>query len=217
MAKDAQIRSRLCLVTPPRHDAGELAPRLGDALGGGDVAALIVTGEAADPGALQRSAEVLTPIAQRRGVAAIVLNDTRVVGRTGADGVHVDSGIDDVAAAIAAFRGTRMVGAGGLASRHEAMLAGEAGPDYLFFGRLDGDSGDAIFAKAFDLAAWWSSVAVIPAVVMGARTLESVEAAAAADIAFVALSRAVWEDARGPAAAVAEACARMAAIREPVA
>ena len=81
-------------------------------------------------------------------------------------------------------------------------------------GRLDGDNGDQIFPKAFDLAAWWSSLFEIPAVVMGGRTIESVVAAAEAGIEFVALRSAVWDYPQGPAAAVAEAN-RLLTVTEP--
>jgi thiamine-phosphate pyrophosphorylase len=98
------------------------------------------------------------------------------------------------------------------------MELAEAEPDYLFFGRLDGDTGDEIFPRALDLAAWWASVAVIPAIVMGGRQMESVAAAAANGIDFVALCSAVWDDGRGPGAAVADAAARLAELsREPAA
>ncbi len=140
MANNNATRCRLCLVTPTTLDPTELARKVGEAVSGGDVASLIIAGTPADPAALQRTAQLLVPIAQAAGVAAVVHNDTRVVGRTGADGIHIDTGLDDVAAAVAAFHPKRMVGAGGLLSRHDAMAAGELGPDYLFFGRLDGDT-----------------------------------------------------------------------------
>ncbi len=217
MANEADTRCRLCLVTPPDDDVASAARRLSQALSGGDVASLIIAGKADDPALLQRAAEALVPIAHARDVAALVHNDTGVAGRAQADGVHIDTGLDDLKAAVAALHPKRIVGAGGLTTRHDAMLAAEAQPDYLFFGRLDGDTGPGIFPKAFDLAEWWSSVAVIPAIVMGGNALASVEEAAAAGIEFVALSRAVWDDPRGPAAAVAEAAERLAAVREPAA
>jgi thiamine-phosphate pyrophosphorylase len=85
------------------------------------------------------------------------------------------------------------------------MRAGELGPDYVFFGRLDGDSGPEIFPKAFSLAAWWSSLFEIPAVVMGGNRIDSIAAAAAAGVEFACLGTAVWTHPDGPAAAVAEA------------
>jgi thiamine-phosphate pyrophosphorylase len=172
---------------------------------------------AAAPFRLQAVAAALVPLAQARGAAAIVVNDTRIAGRTRADGVHIDTGLNDLADAVSKLRPAMIVGAGGLRSRDDAMRAGEAEPDYLFFGRLDGDTGDEIFDKALDLAAWWSSVFVIPAIVMGGRTLASVSEAARAGIEFVALRHAVFGDPRGPGKAVAEANRRLAEAAEVVA
>jgi thiamine-phosphate pyrophosphorylase len=217
MATSADVRCRLCLVTPAHFSAGAFAPRLADALAGGDVASLIITSPTDDPSAFQRAVAELVPIANTRGVASVVAGDGRIASRVGADGIHVDSGAEDVAAARESFR-KKIVGAGNIQSRHDAMEIAEADPDYLFFGKLDGDSGDEIFPRALELASWWSSVAVIPAIVMGGSSVASVDAAATNGIEFVALSRAVWEHPRGPAAAVAEASARLAELaREPAA
>jgi thiamine-phosphate pyrophosphorylase len=204
-------RCRLCLVTPHDIDPKDLTPLVDDALAGGDVASLIIGGEGER---LQRLAEALVPRAQARGAAALVQNDTRIAGRAKADGVHIDSGMADLAAAVEKLRPKLIVGCGGLRSRHEAMTAGEANPDYLFFGRLDGDTEDDVFGKALDLAAWWSSLFVIPSIVMGGRTIASVETAAREGIEFVALSRAVFGDPRGPAGAVAEANLRLGRLAE---
>ncbi len=217
MANDITTRCRLCLVTPAGVDAKTFASRVADALSGGDVASLIIAADPADPAYLQRAAEAFVPLAQNAGAAAIVHGDTRVVGRTKADGVLIDSGPADLAAAVTALHPQRMVGAAGLTSRHEALAAGDAAPDFLFFGRLDGDTGDGVFPKVLDLAAWWSAVTVIPAIVMAGRSLVSVREAAAAGIEFVALARAVWDDPRGPGAAVAEACTHLAASGEATA
>lgn len=214
MANLADVRTRLCLVTPPAYDPAAFAPRLADALAGGDVASLIIT---AGGGDLQRAAEKLVPIAEARGVAALVHNDTRIAARTAADGVHIDTSHDDIAAALDSLRNRKIVGAGNIATRHDALEIAESEPDYLFFGRLDGDVDDAIFPKALDLAAWWSSVTVIPAIVIGGRALPSVDEAAASGIEFVALSAAVFNDPRGPAAAVAEVAERLASVPEPAA
>ena len=199
-----QPNCRLCLVTPPVVDPATFPAVLKAALAAGDVATLFVAGEGS-PASTQRVAEVLVPVAQAAGTAAIVVNDTRLLGRASADGVHIDTGVPDLVSALERFRGKKIVGAGGVRSRHEAMQAGERDPDYVFFGKLDGDTADTIFPKALDLASWWSGLAQIPAVVMGGRSLASALEAAQAGIEFVALRQAVWEHPEGPAAAVAEA------------
>jgi thiamine-phosphate pyrophosphorylase len=206
-------RCRLCLVTPREVDAAAFPGALKAALSGGDVATLFL--DAGSGGDVRRDiAEAIVRIAQAAGVAALAVNDTALLDRTGADGVHIDTGLADLAAALDRYRGRKIVGVGGIRSRHDAMELGEREPDYLFFGRLDGDTEDMIFPKAFDLASWWCRLFEIPAVVMGGRALESVSAASVAGIEFVALRDAVWNHPEGPAAAVAEAN-RLISVTEP--
>src|SRR5690606_25030671 len=133
MANAPDARCRLCLVTPPAYEVEEFAPRLSGALSGGDVASLIVTSpDRSDPAALQRAAERLVPIAQARGVAALIHNDIRVAARAKADGVHIDTGLAAVRDAVEAARRRQIVGAGGAHLRHEALELGDVEPDYLF-------------------------------------------------------------------------------------
>lgn len=204
---------RLCLVTPVGMPPERFAPALDDALAGGDVASLIVTAASADLAAL---AEVAVPRAQAHGVAALIHNDTEIALRTGADGIHADDRRADLPALVTAHHPDRIVGIGNLTSRHQAMSAGEAEPDYVFFGRLDGDTADTIFPKAFELAAWWAGLFQIPAVVMGGAGIGSVSQALNAGIEFVALRRAVWAHPDGPGAAVAAANRLLAEARESV-
>ena len=202
MPEANEYRCRLCLVTPVGNDDDRLPALLEAALDGGDVASLIITGTDA---ALAERAAKLTPIAQARGVAVLVQNDTQIAGRAKADGLHIDTGLADLKDAIDNYRPDKIVGAGDLHTRHDAMAAGEADPDYVFFGRLDGDGDVGIYPTALDLAAWWSALFVVPAMVMGGGSPESVQQAAESGVDFVALGRAVWEHPQGPSAAVAEA------------
>jgi thiamine-phosphate pyrophosphorylase len=204
---------RLCLVTPFGVSPERFGLILEDALAGGDVASLIVTAAAND---LAQLAEVAVPLAQARGVAALIHNDEEIALGTGADGIHIDDHRSDLAARVASLHPERIAGVGDLTSRHDAMAAGETEPDYVFFGRLDGDTDEAIFPRALDLAGWWAELFQIPAMVMGGASLESVRQAHAAGVEFVALRRAVWEHPHGPGAAVAAANRLLAATRDPV-
>jgi thiamine-phosphate pyrophosphorylase len=202
MARDDASTCRLCLVTPPGVTLEAFEPALDQALAGGDVASLIVT---AAPEDLRQLSAAIVPRAQTHGVAVLIHNDRDVAAKTSADGVHIDDKSTGLAEIVAALHPEKIVGVGNLTSRHNAMVAGEAEPDYLFFGRLDGDTGPAIFPKALNLAAWWAGLFQIPAVVMGGTDLASVRQARDAGIEFVALRRAVWEHPDGPGAAVAAA------------
>jgi thiamine-phosphate pyrophosphorylase len=128
-----------------------------------------------------------------------------------ADGVQIGTGFEDLRLALDSFKPQRIVGAGNIGTRHAAMEAGEAGADYLFFGRPHGDTHDAAHPKALDLAEWCADVMEVPAVMMAGRSLDSVADAAATGAAFVALHEAVWSHADGPGEAVRRAQAALAA------
>lgn len=196
---------RLCLITPAAFEPEAFAPDLDAALRSGDVASLLIDLTAFDDEAALRAAERLVPIAQANDAAAIVVGNINLALQSGADGVHLDRSGAELRRAVETMHPDRIVGAGGLRTRHDAMLAGESECDYLFFGRLDGDTAPGIFDKALDLAAWWSAVFEIPSMVMGGSALESVQEAVAAGIEFVALRDAIWRHEAGAAIAVATA------------
>ena len=153
----------------------------------------------------------LVPVIQSHGTAALVENHLRVASRTGADGVHISAGIGALRPAVEQFRPQRIVGAGNLADRHAAMLAGEMGVDYVFFGRAHGDIRPEPHPKNIALAEWWSGIFEIPAVVMAGRDIESVADAVATGAEFIALQSACWDYDGGPAAAVTRASELIAA------
>ena len=65
---------------------------------------------------------------QPRGVALLLDGRPELAARAGADGAHLP-GIEALTAAIGALKPERIAGAGGLKSRHDAMLAAEGGAD----------------------------------------------------------------------------------------
>ena len=211
----APPRPRLVLVTPAGSDAS-FAPRLAEALAGGDVAAVIVPLASLAESDRQAVADALVPVIQEAGAAAILGADTRVVGRAKADGLHAEAMDEDFTDAVNAFSGKRIVGIGGLRTRDEAMAAGEAGADYVLFGLLDATELPDAHPKTVALGEWWAALFEVPAIALGGSDLASVEALAATGVDFVALRAAVWDHAEGPKAAVAAANARLDAVAGPL-
>lgn len=199
------MRARLFLITPRIVDAAALAPQLEAALAAGDVASLLIAPDAVSENDLQAIAETLVPIAQKHDVAALVLGNSRVMGRARADGIHIEGGETALKEAVEALQPKSIVGAGNLRARHEAMEAGEAGADYIFFGLLDLEEGDEAHRKTIDLGAWWADLFEPPCVLLSGRSMASVEACARTGADFVAVRAAAWEHPDGPAAAIAEA------------
>lgn len=212
-ARDAP-RQRLVLVTPA--DAGpEFRAALEAALSGGDVAAVIVAGKDGEAPAPDAAA-ALVPVIQAAGAAAIVAADSRLAGRVKADGLHFEAGPSAMAEIARPFRARHMVGIGGLSGRHDAMSAGEQEPDYLFFGRLSGDTHPGPHPAALALAEWWAALMEIPAILMGGNAIAELPAAAASGAEFIALGRAVFEHPDGPRAAVEEALVRLGGTTDKV-
>lgn len=199
----------LYLVTPRDPDVATFPALLEETLAAGAVASLLVAPETGSGHLRQRLTEILTPIAQKHGVAVLLRNDTRAAGRTAADGVHVDTGRADLDAALKSFHPARIVGCGGIANRHEAMEAGETEVDYVFFGDLDRPEETTADRRSLELAEWWVPLFEPPIVVLAGSDLASIDAVVATGAEFVALRDAVWNHPEGPVVALRAALARL--------
>jgi len=203
---------RLYLVAP--QDAPELANQLADALGAADIAAVLLRLPATDERGQVNHVKALAPTVQDRGAALLLDGHPDLAARAGADGSHL-SGIDALGSAIATLKPARIAGCGGLETRHEAMVAAEAGADYVMFGEPDTSGGRPAFEVIAQRVAWWAEVFEIPCVGFAA-TLDEVEPLAAAGADFIAMGDCVFGAGHGAAAAVADAARRLA-IAETVA
>jgi thiamine-phosphate pyrophosphorylase len=192
----------LYLVTPPLERAEPFAASLEAALEAAEVASLLLrlAPTEGDAAFVRLVKEIAAP-AQAKGVAVLVENDPALVLEAGADGAHVTGAGEALQAAVRRLAPGHIVGAGGLASRHDAMLAGEAGADYLLFGDW---AAPLSFEEALERVRWWAELFTTPCVAF-ARSLEDARLLAAAGADFVMLGDCVWSDPRGPAAAIADA------------
>jgi thiamine-phosphate pyrophosphorylase len=207
--------ARLYLLSPPIADADDFAPRLAQACGAGGVAAVLLRFGTLDERTMVNHVKILAPVAQDRGVAALVAASGRIdlaaaVVRGGADGVHATGGEAEIRDLRERLKGDRIVGAGDIRSRHDAMTAGEAEVDYIMFGEPRADGSVPPLDAVVERAAWWAEIFAIPCVAY-APSLEAVPELARTGAEFIALGDAVWTHPDGPAAAVAAALERCAA------
>jgi thiamine-phosphate pyrophosphorylase len=177
-----------------------------DALMAADIAAVLLRSSETDERTRVKQAKTLAPQVQEKGAAFLLDGDPDLVMRAGADGAHL-TGIDAFKPALAALKPERIAGCGGLGTRHHAMLAAEAGADYVMFGEPDGAGERPSLAALKDRLSWWAEVFEVPCVGF-ATSLEEVEPLVAAGADFVALD-CVFSDGRGCAAAVADAARRL--------
>jgi thiamine-phosphate pyrophosphorylase len=199
---------RLYLVTP--QDPSGLADLLAEALNAADIAAVLLRLPHVEERKQIDHVTALAPTIQNKGAALLLDGHPHLAARAGADGAHLD-GIEPLKAALSSLKPERIAGCGGLLSRHDAMLAGESGADYVMFGE-PGGAGMAGGWPGFDgvseRVAWWAELFEIPCVGF-AGSLDEVEPLAAAGADFVAIGDCAFSDRRGLSVAVAEAARRL--------
>ena len=198
--KTARAAPRLYLVTPLLGRADTIADDLSRALNAADIAAVLVRLEGGDEGALVEQVERLRILIQSNSAALLLDGHPELVARTQADGAHL-SGAEAFRAAAPGLKPKFIAGCGALATRHDAMLAGELGADYVMFGEPDRAGRRPSFEAVLERVAWWADVLTIPCVGYAAN-LDEVQALAAAGADFVAADETIWREARTLAAAI---------------
>jgi thiamine-phosphate pyrophosphorylase len=192
----------LYLITPLllAANGAAFARTFAEVLGAAPVASALVR---LAPGAASDAKAIVAPLvalAVSADCALILENDARLAARLGADGVQVAGAGEALDEALASLKPERIVGAGGLRMRDEAMTAGEKGADYVMFGEPRGGLPAMPIELLLERVGWWAEIVETPCVAYA----ESVEAAgrlALAGADFVALEGVVWEAVSPPEAA----------------
>ena len=193
---------RLYLATPVVDDPSALAASLGEALAAADIAAVLLRLKPVDQRTLTTRVKTLAPMIQAKGAAVLLDGNVELVARSGADGAHL-TGIAAMQDALSSLKPDRIVGVGGLITRHDSMSAGEAGADYVLFGEPDAKGRRPSAAAIAERLQWWAELFEPPCVGFAASHQEAHEfAAAGAD--FVLVGDLIWTDSGGPAAALAD-------------
>jgi len=204
---------RLYLVTPAAGDVKALAAELAAALEAAEIAAVLLRLPEGDDRSLINRIKVIAPVVQKSGAALILDGHPGIVARGGADGAHLD-GVTAYEAAAGDLQPDRIAGAGGLNTRHDAMLVAEAGADYVMFGEPDADNERPSFDAVVERISWWSEVFEAPCVGYAA-SIDEIAPLAQAGADFVAIGDFVFSDPRGIAAAIADAASRLTLAETP--
>ena len=200
---------RLYLITPPQlADLEAFCDDFARALGAGDVACVQLRLKAPDGGAVKdgevlRAAEALLPLARAHDAAFLVNDRPDLALKAGADGVHVGQSDAPYKQARAMLGDDATIGVTCHNSSHLALVAGEAGADYVAFGAFfPTRTKEAAAAAEPDILEWWSYATTLPAVAIGGITPDNCGPLVRAGADFLAVSSAVWTCPDGPAAAV---------------
>jgi thiamine-phosphate pyrophosphorylase len=193
---------RLYLATPAVDDPSALVSSLPGLLAGADIAAVLLRLAVTDQRSMISKVKALVPAIQNAGAALLLDGHVELVARAGADGAHLN-GIAALEDALPSLKPDRIAGLGGLATRHDSMVAGELGADYVLFGEPDGQGHRPSLEAVAERLGWWAELFEPPCIGYAASHEEAYQfARAGAD--FVLVDDAVWTDQRGPAAALAE-------------
>jgi thiamine-phosphate pyrophosphorylase len=191
---------RLYLATPMVDDPARITTLLADALAAADVAAVMVRLSAADPRTLISRIKTLAPAIQTAGAALLLDGHADLVARSGADGAHL-TGIEAMQETVPSLKPDRIAGVGGLSTRHDSMIAGEAGADYVLFGEPD-KTGERPSAEAIaERLAWWAELFEPPCVGYAA-SIDEARTFAASGADFILAGDLIWNNPRGAAAAL---------------
>ncbi len=205
----------LILIAPAGGDPATLSAleaAFGGVTTGHGVDAVLIGAGMSETDAMEAARDQVR-LVQAHGAAAIIVGHSRVAGQTGADGIHIETGVADIKAATQSFKPDRIVGAGNLKTRHAAMEAGSEDVDYVLFGQLRGDTHPEPHPKAVKLAEWWGELMTVPTVLTAGSSIATLDNMPRS-IDFVTLDRAVWEHPGGPAAAVHKARAIFSSVSE---
>lgn len=206
-------QTRLMLVTPIVADPEAMAFRLMQAFAGGDVAAVLLRLPEGDDRTRIEAVKRLAGPVQAQNVALIVEASALVAARGGADGVHLTDGPEAVAEARSSLKSERIIGAGALRARHDAMDIGEAGVDYVMFGEPRRDGSLPPLPAVIERAGWWAEIFETPCVAY-APDAGSVAALVETRAEFVALGDWAFDEGRDIRALVEQANAVIAAHAE---
>jgi thiamine-phosphate pyrophosphorylase len=208
MSEPQRERPRLYLITPPQiEDVPAFVDLFRAAIQGGDVASLQIRlkqRDQIDPITTRAVAQAVKRICQAEHIALIINDSPQLARALEADGVHLGMNDMDIAEARAIVGEDMIIGATCKNSRHQAMIAGEAGADYVAFGAFypSETKSDTTPAEP-DVLTWCQMFLTLPCVAIGGITLENAAPLVSAGADFLAVSNGVWNHNDGPAAAVA--------------
>jgi thiamine-phosphate pyrophosphorylase len=192
--KGMRTAPRLYLVTPPVSDPAAVADDLAAALNAADIAAVLLRLGPGDDAAQLARIKALRILIQSNGAALLLDGHPELVAPSEADGAHL-TGIEAFTTAAPSLKPKLIAGCGGLATRHDAMLAGESGADYVMFGEPDADDRRPSLDAVRERVEWWAEVLTIPCVAYAA-SLDEAEELARAGTDFVAIGENLWRDTR---------------------
>jgi thiamine-phosphate pyrophosphorylase len=198
-------KAGITLIIPTEFDLREniaLVESVVDAASDFNLACLRLCSAGLSRETLIKRGDALREIGHKRDISVIIDDHVALAQEIGLDGVHLTSADPKILRDARKLLGKdAIIGVFAGNTRHDGMVAGEIGVDYVSFGPLS-DDGLGTELAAPELFDWWSEMIEVPLVAEGSLTLASLESVKAfAD--FVGLGAEVFS-AADPVAALSE-------------
>ncbi|MCI5094908.1 MAG: thiamine phosphate synthase [Rhodobacteraceae bacterium] len=206
-ADQSPEQPQIYLITPPSFELSRFPDQLGRVLDETEIACVRLDMASRDEDTLSRAGDALREVCHARDVAVVVSDHQILAERLGMDGVHLSDSAKSVRTARKALGPDAIVGSFCGASRHDGLVAGEAGVDYVSFGPVGlSGLGDGQQAE-LDLFQWWSEMIEVPIVAEGGLNEELVRSFAPYTD-FFGIGDEIWRE-EDPAAALKRLIAAM--------
>jgi thiamine-phosphate pyrophosphorylase len=187
---------RLYLTTPGRIKLAAFSDVLETVLDQVDCASLLLNLDTDDQGLIEEAANELMAIAFPHDTAFLIADAPDLALKLGADGVHLSNGYETYADVRKTLGADRIVGVGGLTSRHEVMQVGEAGADYIAFNNPNGAIDD--INALCQLTQWWTDLFEVPCVAFDNGQPDAAQKFIAAGTDFLCAEDSLWTAPQGP-------------------
>ncbi|AFR26790.1 hypothetical protein MF1_11420 [Bartonella quintana] len=141
---------------------------------------------------LQKQAQIYVEDIQQNGAALLIADERRIAERVKADGLHVEGDLNALERFENQKKEQKIIGFGNLRNRHCAMVAGEAGVDYLFFGKLGADKKPHAHPRNLQLGRWWAEIMETPAIIQAGNDFASFDEVIKTACEFIAVEEIIF-------------------------
>ncbi|WP_332065761.1 thiamine phosphate synthase [Bartonella sp. CB189] len=145
-----------------------------------------------DAAFLQKRAQIYAEDIQSNEAALVISGENRIAERIKADGFHLEGDISALENLKNQKKEQKIRGFGNVRNRHYAMVAAEAGTDYLLFGKLGADKKPHPHARNIQLAQWWAEIMEIPAVIQAGSDFATFDEVLQTGCEFIAIEEIIF-------------------------
>lgn len=165
---------QIYLITPPEFELSTFPELLSRVLDSAEISCIRLALATRDEDRICRAADAVREVAHTRDIALVIEEHVLLAQRIGLDGVHLTDGSRSVRKTRKDLGADAIVGAFCGQSRHDGLIAGEVGADYISFGPVGHSPlGDGTRAET-ELFEWWSEVVEVPVVAEGDLDVKTV-------------------------------------------